>query len=154
MWLVLALVQTPMFASMRETVRMAQVHILTGPERRRRFSLEQKRAIVAAAFAPGAVVSEVARRADVCASLIYRWRRELGRAQDGFAEVVIAPTLDRGDSGAPGCLPALSLVERSDAATVTTAAIEIDFSGSSRVRIPASVPPDLAAAVIAALRRR
>jgi hypothetical protein len=37
---------------------------------------------------------------------------------------------------------------------VTTAAIEIDFSASSRVRIPASVPPELAAAVIAALRRR
>ena len=136
---------------------MAQVHILTGPERRRRFSLEQKQAIVAAAFAPGAVVSEVARRADVCASLIYRWRRELVRARGGFAEVVVAPTLDdRGDGGSPGCLPALPLVEaaRSDAAAVTTAAIEIDFSGSSRVRIPASVPPELAAAVIAALRRR
>ena len=58
---------------------MAQVHVLTGPERRRRFSLEQKRAIVAAAFAPGAVVSNVARQADVCSSLIYRWRREIGR---------------------------------------------------------------------------
>ena len=136
---------------------MAQVHILTGPERRRRFSLEQKQAIVTAAFAPGAVVSEVARRADVCASLIYRWRRELGRARGGFAEVVVAPTLDgRGNGGAPCCLPALPSVEvaRSDAAAVTTAAIEIDFSGSSRVRIPASIPPDLAAAVIAALRRR
>jgi transposase len=153
----LALVQTPVFAPVQETVRMAQVHILTGPERRRRFSLEQKQAIVAAAFAPGAVVSEVARRADVCASLIYRWRRELGRARGGFAEVVVAPTLDdRGDRGSPGCLPALPPVEaaRSDAAAVTTAAIEIDFSGSSLVRIAASVPPELAAAVIAALRRR
>lgn len=65
---------------------MAQVHVLTGPERRRRFSVEQKRAIVAAAFARGAVVSDVARRADVCASLIYRWRRELGAAASGFAE--------------------------------------------------------------------
>ncbi|HSO41687.1 MAG TPA: transposase [Rhodospirillales bacterium] len=91
---------------------MAQVHILTGPERRRRFSLEQKQAIVAAAFAPGAVVSEVARRADVCASLIYRWRRELGRGRGGFAEVVVAPRVDaRGDSGSPGCLPALPPVE-------------------------------------------
>lgn len=135
---------------------MAQVHILTGPERRRRFSLEQKQAIVAAAFAPGAVVSEVARRADVCASLIYRWRRELVRARGGFAEVVVAPTLDDRDSGSPGCLPVLPPVEaaRSDAAAVTTAAIEIDFSGSSRVRIAASVPPELAAAVIAALWRR
>jgi hypothetical protein len=33
-------------------------------------------------------------------------------------------------------------------------AIEIEFSGASRVRIPASVPAELAAAVIAALRRR
>lgn len=153
----MALVQTPVFAPVQETVRMAQVHILTGPERRRRFSLERKQAIVAAAFAPGAVVSEVARREDVCASLIYRWRRELVRSRGGFAEVVVAPTLDdRGDGGSPGRLPALPFVEaaRSDAAAVTTAAIEIDFSGSSRVRIPASVPPELAAAVIAALRRR
>jgi transposase len=157
MWLVLALVQTLVFAPVPETVRMAQVHILTGPERRRRFSLEQKRAIVAAAFAPGAVVSEVARQADVCTSLIYRWRRELGWVRGGFAEVVVAPTIDdRGDSGAPRCLSALSAVEaaRSDTAAVTAAAIEIDLSGSSRLRIPASIPPDLAAAVIAALRRR
>jgi hypothetical protein len=34
------------------------------------------------------------------------------------------------------------------------AAIEVEFSGSSRLRIPASTPPELAAAVIAALRRR
>jgi transposase len=45
---------------------MAQVHVLTHPERRRRFSIGQKRAIVAAAFAPGAIVSDVARQADVC----------------------------------------------------------------------------------------
>lgn len=51
---------------MRETVLMAQVHFLTGPERRRRFTFEQKRAMVAAAFAPGAVVADVVRRADVC----------------------------------------------------------------------------------------
>ena len=87
MWLVFASVLTLVFAPMRETVRMAQVHVLTGPERRRRFSLEEKRRLVGAAFAPGAVVSEVARRADVCASLIYRWRRELGQAPDGFARL-------------------------------------------------------------------
>jgi Transposase len=35
---------------------MASVEVLAGPERRRRWSIEQKRAIVAAAFEPGAVV--------------------------------------------------------------------------------------------------
>ena len=51
---------------------MGQVHILTGPVRRRVWRPEEKAALVEAAFAPGAVVSEVARRADVNASLLYR----------------------------------------------------------------------------------
>lgn len=38
---------------------MAQVHVITGVERRRRWSPDQKRTLVAAAFAPGAVVAEV-----------------------------------------------------------------------------------------------
>jgi transposase len=42
---------------------MARVEVISGIERRRRWSEEQKRAIVAESFAPGAVVSEVARRA-------------------------------------------------------------------------------------------
>jgi len=40
---------------------MASVEVLVGPERRRRWSAEQKRAIVAAAFRPGAMVRDVAR---------------------------------------------------------------------------------------------
>ena len=142
---------------------MAQVHVLTHPERRRRFSIGEKRAIVAAAFAPGAVVSDVARQADVCPSLIYRWRREIGRP-DGFAEVVVTPLVDarsghcRDDAGDErGGVPAVPTAEaaRSGAAGGwALPAIEIEFSGASRVRIPASVPADLAAAVIAALRRR
>src|SRR5215471_57311 len=50
---------------------------LSCPERRRRWSVEQKQAIVAAAFRPSAVVRNVARQADVTSSLIYRWRRDL-----------------------------------------------------------------------------
>lgn len=141
MWLVLGLVLTAVFAPVQETVLMAQVHVFTGPERRRRFSVEQKRALVEAAFAPGAVVSEVARRADVCTSLIYRWRRELGQARGGFAEVVVAsPLVEAPPAGI--CAPAAA------------PAIEIEISGGSRARISASTPPALAAAVIEALRRR
>ena len=137
---------------------MAQVHVLTGPERRRRWSEEQKQALVAAAFAPGAVVSDVARQADVCSSLIYRWRREIG-PPGGFAEVVVAPIVDgRGVDGGDElrCLPARPPVEaaRPAAAGTPVPAIEIEFSGDSRVRIPASTPPELAAAVITALVRR
>ena len=57
---------------------------MTCPERRRRWSAEQKRAIVAESLAPGAVVTEIARRAEICPGQIYRWRREI-RVGNGFA---------------------------------------------------------------------
>jgi transposase len=114
---------------------MASVEVLAGPERRRRWSVEQKQAIVAAAFGPGAVVRDVARRADVTASLIYRWRRDLRAAANGFAQVLVAPA---GDGVAVPAVPA----------------IEIEFVGSACVRIPASVSPALAAAVVEVLARR
>ena len=115
---------------------MASVEVLAGPERRRRWSIEQKQLIVAAAFEPGAVVREVARRCDVTTSLIYRWRRDLRGAANGFARVVVATAGD--GLTAPPPIPA----------------IEIEFPGDARVRIPALVSPDLAAAVVAALARR
>src|SRR5438445_13844155 len=85
---------------------MASVEVLGGPERRRRWSVEQKQAIVAAAFGPGAVVRDVARRADVTASLIYRWRRALRAAANGFAQVVVAPA---GDGVAVPAVPAIQI---------------------------------------------
>ena len=114
---------------------MASVEVLAGPERRRRWSVEQRQAIVAAAFGSGAVVRDVARQADVTASLIYRWRRDLRGAANGFARVLVAPA---GDGVAVPPVPA----------------IEIEFAGNARMRIPASVSPALAAAVVAALARR
>ena len=114
---------------------MASVEVLAGPERRRRWSVEQKQAIVAAAFGPGAVVRDVARRADVTPSLIYRWRRDLRAAANGFAQVLVAQA---GDGVAVPAVPA----------------IEIEFVGSACVRIPASVSPALAAAVVEVLARR
>jgi len=71
---------------------MTRVEVISGLERRRRWSQEQKRAIVAEAFAPGASVSAVARRVDVGPGQIYRWRRELCSAAVGFAKVVVSPS--------------------------------------------------------------
>ncbi len=113
---------------------MSRVEVLSGPERRRRWSEDQKRALVAEAFAPGASVSDVARRADVVPGQFYRWRQELRSAAVGFAEVMVAP--------APND-------ERS-----TPAAMEIEFGRDIRVRIPAATPKDLASAVIKALVAR
>jgi transposase len=113
---------------------MARVEVITGPERRRQWSAEQKRAIVAESLAPGAVVTEIARRAEICPGQIYRWRQEIGVGH-GFAQVLIAPV---GDGAECPAAPA----------------IEIEFAGKARVRIPASIPTGLAAAVVKALSGR
>ncbi len=64
---------------------------MTGDERRRHWSEEERARILAAIEEPGAVVAEVARRADVCTSLVYRWRREARAAASasGFVQVVV-----------------------------------------------------------------
>ena len=120
---------------------MARVEVITGRERRRRWSEEQKQAIVAKSMVPGAVVSEVARRADVCPGQIYRWRQELRAVADGFAQVLLAPpeTMAATAAGGAGC---------------GESAVEVEFAGRVRVRIPGSVPAELAAAVVKALARR
>lgn len=112
---------------------MARVEVITGVERRRRWSEAEKRAIVSAAFAPGAIVSAVARRAELCPGQIYRWRRDLGQAAgNGFAAVIVSP----GEPASPD--------RRAEA-------IEVELAGA-RLRIPSSIPPALAAAVLRALR--
>jgi transposase len=103
----------------------------------RRFLSKQTRPalIVAAAFAPGAVVTAVARQADINTGLIYRWRREFAEAAHGFAEVVVA---------GPSSLPS----------HCEEPVIEVVIGGNAQVRIPGSVSPELAAAVVKALAGR
>lgn len=45
---------------------MGQITVFTGPERRRRWSEEERVQILTEAFSPGACVAQVARRHDVC----------------------------------------------------------------------------------------
>jgi transposase len=114
---------------------MSGVEVLSGPERRRRWSAEQKRLIVAEAFAPGASVCEVARRRDVVPGQIYRWRHDLRSAAAGFAEVMVTQGPDERTGAGP-------------------AALEIEFGRDIRVRIAATAPKELASAIIKALVTR
>jgi transposase len=114
---------------------MSRVEVLSGPERRRRWSAEEKRSIVAEAFAPGASVYAVARRRDLVPGQIYRWRNELRSAMPGFAAVVVAPEPnERSTAGAP--------------------AMEIELGRDIRVRIAATAPEELASAIVKALATR
>ena len=73
--------------------------VFSGPERRRRWSGEERLRILTEAFSPGAKVAGVARRHDVSTALIYTWRRKHREARAeaaspelptaGFAEAVM-----------------------------------------------------------------
>ena len=117
---------------------MGRMTLITGDERRRRWSVEDRARILAEIEAPGAVVAEVARRADICTSLIYKWRREARKSASagasGFAPVVIEASPSQ---------PAASAGERD------VIVVEVK---DARVRIGASAPSALIAATLKALR--
>ena len=63
-----------------------RVEIITGHERRRRYSAEQKLALIEEAMQPGMTVSAVARLHGVSPSLLFNWRRLMangGRVAEG-----------------------------------------------------------------------
>jgi transposase len=67
-----------------------RVEVLTGPVRRRRWSTEEKTRIVEETLAPGARVSEVARRWQVCSQQVFGWRRATCRAVTTVATTTTA----------------------------------------------------------------
>ena len=115
---------------------MHQMTVLTGHERRRRWSEDDRRRVLAAAFSPGAVVSDVARRLDVATSLIYKWREMYAGAdpREGFAPVVLLQDKGRPPTGLSG------------------PAIVVELANGSRVSIGASARADLVTATLLALK--
>jgi len=111
--------------------------LITGVERRRRWNLEERAQILAAIDEPGAVLAEVARRADVCTSLVYKWRREARSVASGpgFAPVIV-------EHPAPMPTPA---------STPEASVILVEMK-EARIRIGANAPSALIAATLKALR--
>jgi len=74
--------------SARMTTRPRRIEVITGPERRRRWSADQKRAIVAESFQPGASPTAVARKHGLGTGQLYTWRgRYARRAVPAFTRV-------------------------------------------------------------------
>jgi transposase len=139
-----------------------RVEIITGPERRRRWSDEEKLQLVAEACRPGNSVSQVARHRGISASQLFGWRRQAlakGLLSDHrsapsaapalmFAPVVVAEepptTADVGEEARPA---------RRQKATRTSGTIEIELESGDRVRVEGCADAGLVARIITALRR-
>ncbi len=87
-----------------------RAEVLVGPERRRRWSVEEKLRIVREAAAPGVRVADVARRRDVSRAQVYQWRAALreGRLSEpgtglvGFVEIGASTAPDAPQPTDPG----------------------------------------------------
>ena len=117
----------------------------TNLRRRRRYKSwpeALKQEIVAAATAPGASVSAVARRYDVNANLVFTWRRR-------FA-VAASPAT------APQLVPVVVRPEQPNAAVRATDrdAIEIELPNGYRVRVGGSISSASLRLVLNAVERR
>lgn len=124
---------------------MSAVTVLSGPERRRRWTSAEKVRIVEESLGAEVSVAEVARRHDIHPNLLHGWRRQarLGRAavvRQGsevragdveFAAVALAP--DAGVLAAP------------------PGTIEIEFAGRARLKITGPVDPSMTTALVKAL---
>jgi transposase len=127
------------------------IEIFTSPERRRRWSTEEKARIVAEAKAPGAMVAEIARRYGVSRGLVYTWCRELGEVDlpDLVPVVVEAPIGSKGTAPSP---PARRGRAGANAAIEAGGSIEIALAGDVRVTLRGRVDSKGLRAVLAALR--
>jgi transposase len=120
---------------------MTQVTVLTGRDRRRIWSLEDRNRILMAACAPGAVISEIARQFDIASSMIYKWRRQALAANRALAFV---PAVVADAASPPPTLP--------PDPPPAPVAITVVFSVGVRVIIDASAPTALVSAALLALQ--
>ncbi|WP_092303932.1 transposase [Bradyrhizobium sp. Ghvi] len=131
-----------------------RVEVLGGLERRRRWSQDDKARIVEETLAPGAKVTEVARRNGVAASLVFTWRRQARTSEQvvpSFTPVQIAVAASTEETAK--LLPTVDGRVRSPAAA-RTGLIEIDLGNRRCIRVDAHVDPEALARVLDVLGRR
>ena len=121
----------------RKIVR--RLEVISGGGGRRRWSEEVKSRIVAESFAPGAMITEVARRHDVRAQQVHAWRRDAreGRLALPFDDPAFVPIL-----------PALA----APAPCAESAVLEIEIAGAT-LRIRGRFEVDVLANLLVAVRR-
>jgi transposase len=131
--------------STHTSARSRQIEIIRS-ERRRRWAVEQKRAIVAETRIPGASLAGIARKHGIGTGLLYSWRRRF------LGEL-------------PAMTPDFARVELSDAATPVLAGpimpgagssglIEIALPNGASVRVDAKVDERALRRVLRVLRER
>lgn len=112
------------------------VKVITGVERRRRFSAEEKGRLVAETFQPGASIAAVAARHDLSPRLLYLWRSRLKQAG------LLPPAQERHDA----------FVEAATVATGVESVVRVHLQHPMVIDFPVGMDPRQVAAVLRSLR--
>ncbi len=125
------------------------IEIITGRERRRRWSGVEKLRLVAESQEPGARVCDVAARHDVSPSLLHGWRylSRQGRLRSGDAIDFVPVRLASSMSDVPAAQPSPPSTPDHG-----PAAIEVVLPSGGKVLIHRDTPVAMLRAVIAGLR--
>jgi transposase len=124
------------------TTRLVDTKRSSGRGKRRQWSEALKRQIVAESMAPGASVSMVARRHDVNANQVFKWRRE------------VAPVLPISE-GSIALLPVEIVPEPAEpprSRARRSGMIEITFACGARICVRGEVSPETLRQVVELLR--
>jgi len=131
----------------RTSARNTRIEVLSHPERRRSWTLEQKREIVAESLGPELTPAEVARKHGISTGQIYTWRHQLlsfratmPAQPPQFASVELAPSALSPSSTA--------------SSSRTEGLIEIVLRGGELVRVDAHVDGRALRRVLGALAER
>ena len=136
----------------RAGARNRRIEVITGRERRRRWTAEQKREIAAESLQPGVSPIMVARRYGISSGLLYTWRQQLLCGALG-ALADTKPRFVRVDIvvGHPHAEVAAPLTPLTSPSAEPDGRIEIMLSGGTMVRVDAQVNEAALRRVLAAL---
>jgi transposase len=129
-----------------------RLEVITGTGRRRRFSDDDKAQIIEETLAPGAVVSNVARRHGLSPQQLFTWRRE-ARRRPVAPEPVVAPVFVPAVINEPGRKDAGQATKREcrRRGRKSNGIIEVEIDGVT-VRVRGGADVKTVAAVIRALK--
>jgi transposase len=145
-----------------KSARKQQIEVITRGERRRSWSVEQKREIVAASLEPGMSPIAVARRHGIGSGQLYTWRRQMREGQFGgesqlparFARVAVLTGPQQRESAVTSARHEDGSASVRAAVTRSGGSIEIALPGGVSVWVDAQVDSGALRRVLAALAIR
>jgi transposase len=130
------------------------MEIITGVERRRRWSVDEKLRIVAETEQPGSGIAEIARRYEISRGLLWNWRSQVRRGVLGpEPPPVFLPVRTISDPATGNDTKHLSPPARAGAEQVSAGKIEITLPDGTSVKVGHDVGLTTLRRVMTALRR-